>query len=720
MTQTRTPKLHETTQMHSPTNATERSQAPKTLIHRTEPERITKPLLGSWFDRWLSLGLFVAATMMLGFYLTITYHALFNSDAAMKLMLAEQMASHFTLFPRDWNYVNDIPIIFPSLIAAPLSWFFAPSLGFHSFVDVVAAGLVVYAAFVAARAVGIRGPLRWLLPTLLASGFSGEFAEWAFGQSAYSSPLFILLLLAGWGARYLAAAACTSNNRHQQRLWDIRGIAILLVASMAAGPRGLATYAAPFLLASAGVYVLSGTEGSDLRNASKRLVVGAGAATIAGGLIFLLLLKVLRFNEGAIAQTFSDNAQISNHLQLVVSNWLSLFDALPPSGQKFSVIWAALFAARLGVALFVFCLPLLLLLRVGSIVSVAQRFLVLLHAAVLASTLYLLIFTGVVIDEVHGAPRYLIPLIPTALLIAVLWLQEIGQAWDINAARVGWILALILLALSPMQLLAPAFSQWPDIHRGFRSNPRASLVAALQKAGLHRGFAGYWNASVVSVLSGGDVRVAPVPMSDGTIPAPWHHLTSEQWYASDWATGSTFLLLDGKDSIAINRPALDAALGAPARMLQVDGFEVLIYPFNIGERLGFSAQAFVRLPRMTQATCAADYAVIDNELRAAPGGFGSMRVRATNHSTITWSQDSIPYFNPGLRIVDTRGRLVAESRGLLPHATKPGESVVLTLPFRSPAAVGAYTLYFSFVAEGDAWCGDFGANWAKSSLTVKP
>jgi hypothetical protein len=683
------------------------ASAARTLVRR---------LLDVSFDQLVSLALFACACVMLGFYLVVSYRALLHSDATMKLLLAEQMAKQFTLFPRDWNYINDIPIIYPNLLAAPLSLFFAPSFGLHALVDLVAAGLVLYAAYVSARAIGINGPLRWLVPTLLASGLSGEFAEVTFGQSAYSCLIFILLLLAGWGAR--VAGDAPNRLRDSVRAGDLAGIVALLVLCVCAGPRGLATYAAPFLLATAGAYVLAADGRNSLRARVLRLGLHAGIATIIGGLIFIALTHVLRFSAGAIAQTFSGSAQIANHLQLLSLNWLQMFDALPPAGSPFSPILAGVFAARFGMAVLLFFLPLLMLLRVGAIPSATLRFLVLLHAAVFASTLYLLIFTGVMVDEIHGAPRYLIPLLPTALLITVTWLRDIGQTWRINATRAGWIAALTMLTLAPGQLLAPAFAQWPNIHAGWRQNRHASLIAALQQAGLHRGFAGYWNANVISVLSGGDVRVAPVAIGDGTLPIPFHHLTSETWYASDWSAGPTFIVLDNVDQRAINRPALDAALGAPTRTMQVPGFEVLVYPFNVGERLGYAAQPFVRPPRMTPLTCAASFVPLDDHLQLHAQTFGVTRIHATNRSNLIWSQNSIPAFNPGLRIVSSNGT-VSEMRAPLPHAVKPGESIDIVVPFRVPAA-GQYTLYFSFVSEGDAWCGDLAANWVKVPLSVEP
>jgi len=664
-------------------------------------------------DRVISLSLFAIAATMLGFYMTITYRALFHSDAAMKLLLAEEMARQFTLFPRGWNYVNDIIIVFPTLIAAPLSLVFPPSSPLHAIVDVIAAGCVLYAAYVASRAVGVDGPLRWLLPTLLASGLSSEFAEAVFGQSAYSGTLFILLLIGGWGARYLESHA--QQDLRSRR--DLLGIAVLLAAGVAGGQRGLASYAVPFLIAVLGFHIFGGFDPT-LRQRATRLLGVTLVATIIGGLAFYLLLRIVDFHEGAAAQSFSDSAHIVNHLQVITRNWFELFAALPPAGNKFSALAAAVYAARLAFALIVFFLPLALLSGLSSVSSATLRFLLLLQAGILIVTLYVLIFTGVMVDEAHGSPRYLAPMVPISLLILLVWLKDSARGWRINATRIGWTVSASMLALSPQQLVSPAFSNWPNVAQGIRLNPRSAIVTALQEAGLHYGFAGYWNASALTVLSGSDVRVAPVTMSDGSLLTPFHHLTAERWYGAEWTKGPTFLLLDASESQTLNRPALDAVLGPPSKILQVNGYDILIYPFNLGERIGFSPQPHVTIP-LTPASCSAEYRVLDQNLKLAPHAFGVVRVQATNLSGVTWSQNSIPYLNPGLRVVDTKGTEVAEFRALLPQAVPPGGSTTLTMPFRAPEE-GEYTVYFSIVIEGYAWCGNSSANWAIVPLSVKP
>lgn len=661
-----------------------------------------------------SLALLAVYGAMLLFYIFVTYRAHMHSDAAVKLMLGEQMAQQLTLLPRDWDYVNDIWIIFPNLIAAPFLLFFQPSMLLHSVVSAIAATLLLLSVWLAARAAGIRGALRWLPVTLIACCPSGEFTEVVFGQSAYSIPLLIIFLLAGSAARYVANAGHASV--HSRR--DLTIIAVLLAIAIASGPRGLASNAAPLLLACGMLHLLSAHD-PRLRAAVRRLFATSLITTFGASLVLLFLVHWLRFHAGAIAQGFSTREMIANHLQLIVENWFELFDALPPGGERFSPFIAAMYAARFAIATWLFLLPLALLVRVVRLKSTPLAFLVLLHAAILASTTYLLVFTGVFVDEKRGAARYLLPILPTALLIAGLWLQETAQTLRFNAARYGWVIVLLMLWSAPQRLVGAAFVDWSHPQAGLRRNSRADLVETLKAAGLRRGFATYWNASVVSVLSGGDVRVAAVNMSGG-LPVPYHHLTSGTWYSRDWTGAPSFLVVGADETAQLNRPALRSILGEPQRTLRAGTYEVLVYPFDVAEKLGYTAQQFTRAPLMTPETCAAEFSALEPQISLGASAPGLMRIHGVNRSAMSWSQNSIPNFTPGLRILDAQGNIVASSRGLLPGTVPPGGAGEIAMPFRAPDKPGEYKLEFSFLAEGDAWCGNVNHSWTVASLSVQP
>ena len=667
-------------------------------------------------DKIGSVALFLLATSMLAFYLFVTYRVLMHSDSAMKLLLGEQMAQQFTLFPRDWYYINDIPILFPSLIAAPLALFFKPSMMLHSVVGTIVAALVLWAAYAASRIVGIKGGLRLFVPTMLASGLSLPFAEMAFGQAAYSGVLFTLMLLAAAGSRVFVD--CT-DFPGQRRIRYFATIAVLVVLGVAAGPRGITTYTVPLLAAAAAMWVLPSPEPRIRRTALRLLLVCLGASLL-GGLMFLLELKTLRYVSAATSQTFASPEAAGAHLRLIAMNWLDNFDALPPSGQKATSLATAIYAMRLVLAAVVFFLPLVLLFRVHRIKSIALRFLVLFQIALLASTVYLLVFTGLLVDADHGVPRYLTPLVPTALLIIALWLQESGSQLRLRPVLVGWIMLLVALSLSPWQLVGSAFAQWPNISAGLRANPRTELVDLLERAGLYRGYGGYWDASVVSVLSGGRVRVAPILLDGNGIPIPFRWLGSERWYDETWAGDSSFLVLDQALRTQINMPALESMLGTPTKILRTGGLEILVFKANISKQLGFPLAQSMQRRTTPKVLCPAQYRMDQTALTLSPGQRGVVVLHATNQSNERWERVSNPGFNPGLRVVAEDGKVVGDLRGTLTHAVPAGGSVDISIALQAPTTPGHYKLYSSFVAEGETWCGDMDHNWAQASLTVQP
>ncbi|MCC6596306.1 MAG: hypothetical protein IT477_07370 [Rhodanobacteraceae bacterium] len=73
-----------------------------------------------------------------------------------------------------------------------------------------------------------------------------------------------------------------------------------------------------------------------------------------------------------------------------------------------------------------------------------------------------------------------------------------------------------------------------------------------------------------------------------------------------------------------------------------------------------------------------------------------------------------------MRDRDRTGDVIAKVRGLLLHATIPGATVHISMPFRAPAKHDKYTLYFGFVAEGQAWCDWLASMPAIVLLSVHP
>lgn len=679
----------------------------------TTPKFRVSPRNTSQIVAWV---VFIIAASMLAFYLAITYHSLLNSDSVMKVLLGQEMATQLSLVPQGWDYENDIPIIFPSLIAALFGLFAGPSYPMQVAVDLTAAAILLYSAYAASRAVGIVGPLRLFAPTLLASGISRDVAEFVFGQSAYSGVIFAMFVLAGCSSRFLSSKSTSANE--SSRRFDTLAVFVIIVAGVAGGPRGLATYAVPMICALTLNYLLTRRVAAGSALFVRTFLVTTAAATLIGGACFFVLRARTNYHSGSIPNSLTGGLNILVNLRTASENWLSLFSAIPDSGISLNWFTSLPYAAHFSLAVIAFMLPLYLLVRISTVDDAALRFLVLLHGSLLGALGSVILLTGLLSHEPNGIPRYFLPLLPTSFLIVGLSLQLSSKRVQTLATRVVWIWLLSYLVFSPVFLVAPAFADWPTSLTRLPDNPRTQVIAALERKHLAYGYATYWHANAITVLSSARTTALPIFIDDNGIPQRQHFMTADRWFRQPPTGARFFLLLDPIDNQRINRPALEAMLGAPTESIHVGSFEILVYPSAQNDRLGFSSPQPVAVPEVP-STCAATYDPIGGHMELKAHEIGRFRVRVTNRSSLIWSNNWTPRFGPGILVDDMNGKQVAEFRAPLPREVAPGDSILLDIPLRVPE-VGQYVMKFSFVIEGYAWCGNLGIPWASIPLTIEP
>jgi hypothetical protein len=134
--------------------------------------------------------------------------------------------------------------------------------------------------------------------------------------------------------------------------------------------------------------------------------------------------------------------------------------------------------------------------------------------------------------------------------------------------------AALIAALLPLSLQAAARS--PQV------TPVADLTAWLQAHGLRYGLGGYWDSSVVSLQSGGQVLVRAVGNHEGQIrPDAWE--TNFLWYdpARHYANFVIFNL-SGSDLGTRAMPFF----GTPVSVSRVEAWDVAIYDTNVLQRVG--------------------------------------------------------------------------------------------------------------------------------------
>lgn len=156
--------------------------------------------------------------------------------------------------------------------------------------------------------------------------------------------------------------------------------------------------------------------------------------------------------------------------------------------------------------------------------------------------------------------RFLTPVVIFGGLLAGLWWYRIGIS-----AR--YVLAVILLAVI---INGAAFVQ--AMFRPAVELPE-SAISYLVQAGLHEGYGGYWDANLLSVASGGNLRVRAVGMGNAG------KLVFLPWYANDqWARmrDARFLIFSSEWG-GVSEIAATNTWGPPAKVKTLGNYHVLIW-----------------------------------------------------------------------------------------------------------------------------------------------
>ncbi len=96
--------------------------------------------------------------------------------------------------------------------------------------------------------------------------------------------------------------------------------------------------------------------------------------------------------------------------------------------------------------------------------------------------------------------------------------------------------------------------------------------------GLDHGLGGYWNASAITLATGGRVQVAPVTGTDRIMGYRWE--SRAQWYDPE-RVDARFLVLDQTDPVYGTVDAATAQFGPPVQRRDFGHFAVLVYDHNL-------------------------------------------------------------------------------------------------------------------------------------------
>lgn len=519
-----------------------------------------------------ALGAVLAANLaMVAWYIVVGYRRVMHSDAAVENILAGEIHDTGRFFPPDFNFVNsDLWVLHGHTFIVPLVGFLPNTFALHAFSGIVSAALILAGTWMLA---GLLTPLRWLRLACVATtaaAFSAVMADNVFGQVSYG-------LVFAWTCFHICFAWRYLASESPRRVAWLAAFAALATLMFWGNPqRALVSYGVPLgaaaLLHGLGGFVADGVRSRETRRAAM-LLAALAVASVAGILLHVWIIMGVHNVAGTGTALWLRFDEMVRNASNTVMGLLAMLGALPPPAAHLVRPSGVYQAMRLMGGVTVLVLAPWALGKALGHASPAVRFVGRYTLVAVLTVLFIQVATTVpdMVDPIQSA-RYLAP----ALLLVVLLL-----AVTVAAERERWMRALAggvavaLLATSgyfALVLPVPPSNFW------------IRMADFLDRNGLRYGYASYWNAGVITLQTGGKVRVRQVLLNDG-IPIPFRHLSSNRWYLPEAWCCETFLMVHPTEAPALDEAKLARYAGAPVRTLDFEGMKVLVFNGNLAESL---------------------------------------------------------------------------------------------------------------------------------------
>ncbi|HUP22829.1 MAG TPA: hypothetical protein VNB06_07800 [Thermoanaerobaculia bacterium] len=489
-------------------------------------------------------------------YLALGAETWFNSDAAIKSVLAEEILRTGQLFPRDFTYANgDIWIIHGHLLLLVLIPLFGNSLLSNALSSLLFSAALLYTVALFLRRTGHGVSERRLTLLWVATGLSNVWAAMMYGQAAYG----YVVLVTVWSL-WATIDCLLPKSISYLRLLALIASAFLIGCY---GTRGLLSIALPIAAA-----ITFGTLYGSIRPPAPGRTAVALLA-LSGGLIWRqAMVSRLRFAD--FQGSFVDRARLD--LTLPIDSLVQLFGLFPDAPVPLSEPSLAIFPLRLLMLAVLVGATAVATIRYSSVPPERQLLLGFFWTLTLVS-LYLLAS----VPNLQGQGRYLV--VPTfiAILLGSHALHDLHRSRAGLAFLSAFCVALLTLSYFAFALPAlPRASRTATLHlAGMRDDGLEELISALRALSVETAYATYWHSTVATVRASGHVQIYPIKIENG-VPRPFHHLSLGHWYLP-YGKGPVALVVTPTERTQLNTQLLAEICGNPDEEISIGGYTVWVF-----------------------------------------------------------------------------------------------------------------------------------------------
>ena len=501
--------------------------------------------------------LFVAGAI--GFYFGPSFVSWLNSDAAVPVLLADEVLKTGLPTPSSWYFGNDeIWTLAPHVFAMP----FVATLGISTLAlrlgNLFCLCVMVWFLALSLHRVTRSWPYAILVATVVLAPFSGMQEGAVYSQSAY-----------GWFTAQFALLLYLSLRMQDEQgdPWRLFGripwttaLYVLFLMNLAIDSpiRTAAYWVLPVLAVSLGFPV------------SKRrplaLMAWTIAVLVAGALVHHVISEHVLISSG-----------LSERPVKPVGEWITnvkrIWVGLPELTGWVKAPYASFFGMLDRIRFCVIALAglVVLIAPAGDGPGSAEcRFFARVSGVMLLVVLGVLTIGRLNVDPV--ADRYLIPptLLSIAAFMAILWCRWRAHTW-----RIAAIAAFFALMFCGGALMRVTRFGSVAFHRPCDAPANVCrLESVLANTGVHRGFATYWKGNVTTLVSEGRIETCGVMLKPQLAPFRW--LTPKDCFDPP-PDDRYFLALDRTEIASAGREFLVAQAGTPDQVVTANEYEIWIY-----------------------------------------------------------------------------------------------------------------------------------------------